>query len=544
MAKTGGKARQRPPMEPSDVEGLLVMLCHSSPIRAQASVHLRREFFREDEARYALLAMTLCGLPPEYSEVESIPFVDLQDLVMEAERSPGGELSESDCLDLFHVPGKKTAAGLIHHCCNAYGPGDFTLGHGMGQLKRFLKERGGYLRVMQVMRASGSFVDEGLRGEITSAADEMSRFDAIGAAGGANLSAMVKAKKVFEVTPTMLTFVDTLLGDGFVDEEVVGLTGGTNWGKSTLTHQVAISMARVFQIQEPVKGRLRSSLVISYEDPKSRMFDRAMAYICRIKKGVLFACRDPEVDLCKGPSLYDAELAAIEHVSPGAFPSEYDRYRAGIAELDVNYRCFDMLEPGMGSGGVDEIVALVAADIAASGQQPGAVFIDSIDLLARNWISAQPGGDIQRQMPSLVPLMVTQIRKKVGVAFGCTVFISNQLAGADLGKRSTAKLDHSNAGGSKNWGTALDYHLLLGSPTDYVSVLTCTKARRSEVGKDVLIKLDGQFGRWLDASDEYTRVNGNIVPRNVGEVYQVPAAKPPKKAPKSEAEYYDFDADE
>jgi hypothetical protein len=94
---------------------------------------------------------------------------------------------------------------------------------------------------------------------------------------------------------------------------------------------------------------------------------------------------------------------------------------------------------------------------------------------------------------------VPQPRRKVGKRFKSVVWITNQLAGANLERPSTTEFGHSEAGDSKDRARALDWHFALGNLNiDSNTVIHCSKARRSGTRwMSHLVGLRGAMGQFI-----------------------------------------------
>lgn len=545
MAKNaGGKTRKvklRAKITQVDLDTLVVTMCLNRTIRAQATRLITREHFLPGEASWALVVRVIGELLDEYADVDRIPYLDLKGAVNDAAHGIGSELRPEDWDAIFDTPedGKDGVPGLLWTACKMYKPSDFTTEKARALLVRFLEERAVDAPIKHAAQFGSSVVvnwadhfDEHQR--------MVAKIRSMGESPFRDFGMSELEDTTVTTIPTTMAFVNDMMGGGFAAREIIGITAPTGGGKSTLVHQLGMSLARSFQIiagPDAAADDLRSSLVFSYEDDEQRIFVRSMACAARIPRGVLQERRDTKTDLLRKRSDYDQKLAELEDIPIEEYPTEYARFRHAVKTFRKNYRYLDMTQPGRGDGGVAEIVGMIDADVATTGQRPGLVVVDSIDLLAENHLR-EIGEDPQRLLPTEIPAAVHRLRKLVGVKYGCTVIVTNQLAGQFL-KQTSMNLDHSQAGGSKSWAKGLDYHFMLCKMTsEKVAALACTKDRRSgHDGDKVLIRMDGRFGRWLDASHTHVVQNGAIMSRSAAESVQGPISF--KKMPATDADFDD-----
>ncbi len=538
----------RPKITPADIDTLVVTLCRLKAVRTHAFRFPMAEYFTPDEFAVGVLVEVIANLHGEYL-ADVIPYLDLKTAVNERFEALGDAVTNEQWNEVLASPSKKGdrgKVGLLYHAYRGVKDGDYSAAGALKLLRRFLEERGVDAPIKRALLASGNSVIN-YKPLLDKASRVSEQVEGIGADTGATLaSTAAKKQEVFDVVETKLPYLSSFLNGGFMSPAIYGITAGTGYGKSTMVHQIAVSVAQAFLVRAEKKCEApREAMVFSFEDDERRMFVRSMAHTALISKDFMMHVVDPETQLRRYPSEYDHILAKEKGKSPEEFPCEYDRYRAVIETL-INYSYYDMTQPGCGDGGVDEICGKIAQFVELTGRRPGLVVVDSIDLLTENWLRSQHGAvDVKQLVPSEIPAVVHRLRKQIGVAYGCTVLVTNQLAGADLKKSSGARLDHSNAGNSKSWGKGLDGHWVLGKPTldDFVSMFLCTKDRHGgNVGKYAMIRLDGLFGRWLDASDDFILHNGEITRKSIIDAVHAGAiASKPKKMPHTSAGTLDDD---
>ncbi len=546
MAKQGKQPTRSydAPVEPGDIDTLLACMIHSREVRARVRELIRPEFFEASELGKATAIRVIGNLPDRYDKEDKLPRIDLESLLRKEFASFGRAMPDDQRADVLEDPIEEgDDYGIVHHAYTNVDRSQFSIEAVDQLIGRFVLERGGVAPLKKALAAGAGYTPS----DLGSLLDEYRAIETKVAAIGKSKRQTFATTPIATVTEGQVKLKLSWLGNfsnGFwAAGEIIGLLGGTGWGKSTLAHQITMSVASQLQSDGGHDDKkMRSALAFSYEDPGERIMIRGLACAARIRKEKLEAMKDPEKDLSRVHTDYDAAQARLEDQSLEDFGTEYSRYHAAVNTMRRNYFYYDMTESGSGDGGVDEIVGLIEQSIRETGQRPGFVLIDSIDLLAAAWITKNnPGADLTKELAVQIPRLVANIRSRIGVAYKCPVLVTNQLKGAALKLDSMANLDHSDGASSKSWGKALDHHLMLckPSPGDKVSRLVCTKDRRSgHDGEQVMIMLDGKFGRWVAATN-FAVVDGNIVDKEVAETVQGPTKQ--RRMPKTSADYEDLD---
>jgi hypothetical protein len=533
-------------MSRTEVDALVITICRSRTVRDQARELITEDHWHADEQGHAMIWRAACALAPSFDTVEDLPYMDLYEAAQNLVVALGNGLPEDQYKDVFGVPAAgdpDTAGGLIYHAYRGITRNDFDLQRALARLTRFLEERGLVvgLREAALAAASGTLVVN--YGALLDERYELAkRYAAVASDPFATIeSTLAETSLEVHTTSTGLGWLNDMTDGGLADGEIYGITAGTGYGKSTLAHQIALQMARVYQLEAAATGgKPDLCAVFSFEDPGQRIAQRGLAYAAQIKKSTLMRLKDPETDLLRTRSDYDAMLAKRACVPLETFPSEYDRFREARSWMSLNYAYVDMMKPGLGDGGVSEIGALLARKAETSGQAIGLVVIDSIDLMVSRYLMTRGVENLPSAIAFELPAIVAAVRRLIANVFNCTCLLTNQLAGDMLSKSPLAVLSHENAGLAKNWGKPLDYHWVIGKQMEdsRVALFRCSKDRRSgNEGRVALLQCDGQFGCWRDASLTHTIANGEIVSRAAAEQVQGPLK--PRRAPKASHSVYD-----
>ncbi len=217
---------------------------------------------------------------------------------------------------------------------------------------------------------------------------------------------------------------------------------------------------------------------------------------------------------------YELEYFANEPgFDPQTFPGEAERLADVQSDYASNFHTIYMGGKGMGYGYVDEIASILSRARDRHDWEYAAIYVDSIDWLVGNHMASKVrAARVNRGSTTMeaVPLL----RSKVGERFGASVWVTNQLAGAKLKRPSTTEFTHSDAGDTKDWARALDWHFALGNlDADSNTVIHCSKARRSgSRGLTQPIGLRGAMGRFISIADDYSIDNGSIIRRDIREI--------------------------
>lgn len=509
-------------MDKEQVRALIIYVLRSPRVAGEARRLLRPEHFGPEPHFRFLLELLVELLDASDYPKGLVPYMTLYEAVRARSNDDPDALPE-ECKDWLLWKPPFTPAGctdgVIYYAHKVISRADLDEEDGLKLLKQFLRER--------AMSAPLAAVAEAVAGGRVLAnygviADELrataERIEGISA--GASFGMRPKSGKVdaLVIIPTGVPYFDGPLNGGVSPGEVYGVAGPIGGGKSTSMYQLSVSFAKL----NPDKLVLH----FSYEDPQQSMNRRLWAYAARIDKDVLEKMTDVEADRdsgflsSKAGGLKPYEVA---HYAKFGRPDdlmdgEYDRLMA-TWEGYKNLRMFDMIQSGVGEGGVDELVNLARIEIGNSkGMSVGLVIIDSIDLILTAQLEAS-GRDVKEYLRYEINKFPHSVRRKLGKEFGAAVFVTNQIAGEHLKRGSGAKFSHADAAESKGWAKGLDLCLNFGNTEmvgergdERVTVLNCSKSRRTgATNTHTTVRLVARYGYWEDCGEEYRVHQGMIV---------------------------------
>ncbi len=525
-------------MSPDDIETLLVMLCRSRLLRNEAIRAMDSAQFRHDEAHFAAFFRAVVSVVEEYDDTrDRLRRLDLEVALSEELDRLGPAITPEQRNDLLYVPSpsskRQLRSGLVEHAYREVKRSEFSDDKAISTLRRFLQERFVNNHIRDVFDATAGATIKNLGDVIAESERRRATVEAMGADPCATFDDWDPDTTAVELIPTGLSWLNSFTGGGLVAPEIYGLLGVTGAGKSTLAHALAMDMSGHYRAVARRGDTPELVFVFSYEDPLARMQIRSLSNAARIPEERLRAMKDPETDLARVRLDYEVELARAMAQPIDGFPSEYVRYHTARRLFSQNYVMVDMVQDGRGEGGVEEIVGIISRAIERRGAPAGLVIIDSIDLLVDNMLDASGISESDRRgvIATTIPRIVHKIRRKIAVRFGVPVFITNQVAGADI-KKSADKLSAANAQGARGWSKGLDTHIVLDEARrdNGVQMVVCTKSRRGSASRHnyrFLLRRDPQFALHHDVSALYSVVGGEIVSQAIADsIHATPTTRP------------------
>lgn len=517
----------QPPLEPWQLESLFISLVRHRLVRDEARQHLRPRLFSLAGERFLEIGVELLfALCEQYPGRERVPYTALLNaardrVVHDQDLSPDQARMLTDTPSDCDPTNPKDEPGIIYRAYKLTAPDDVDADQGRFLLKQFLLERDVYAPLREAVARGGTGYCANYAAVYDNARAKMERIEAISRDDWQGIAAADGLFHAPAIVPTGISFLDDLMGGGTAAPECLGLLGGLGQGKSTLMSQLAVSQARIYRKRVLTHGEpLRDVLLFSYEDDVRKWRIRTVAYAAGISRTELVHATPNLSNLSRTGHLkqYERDYCKKHQKDEATYPGEYERFHAAVAELtNIRFLCMD--QGGLGTGGAEEVAAQIARKQEKDGILPGCVLVDSLDLLVENYLAAHGNyrGDLATATRLSLDSFVHRLRRQVAVRFDIPVWMTNQLAGANLKKSSGVMLSHADALGSKTWAKGLDFHFAIGLLDEHFATnCHCSKARRTgDLGKHKCVRLVGEFGHWRCIDDGYVIHNNVIVAKDV-----------------------------
>ena len=540
----GGGIQDEPRMTPVELEELLVHI-----IRVPAVYSEARRFVESDdwdphaERHYRIMIDGLFKLgDTKLYVVGNIPYVAVYTEVRRIlDDDPMLRDASHMINDIVGRPGDPDPYnGLLYHAYKTVEESDLSAQYGLTLLKKFLRERQVLDKVRRVIDGAGGRNVTGF-GSILSKITIKDR--AVEAIGSDPFHIMLPENWVpttIDTTPIGIKWADNLMG-GQAPGDVNAVLGPFGGGKTMFAVQVAVERAKMCMAWH-VHGdagheRLKQVIFASYEEDVDRdIRPRVMSCAAHIKKATLENLRSLD-ELSRKGNLLPYEVAMYEMMKvkdDDLKDGEYERLQKAHLQVGKNLQMMDMRGNGRGSGWIPELASYIERQQQQHGWVIDTVIIDYTKIMCRRHLKAQDK-DPDRALRHLINETPMTAKMDLAERFGCTVWLLQQLSGESNTRSPTAQLNHAHAGEARDFAENLASCLVFGvkdGPSGCCRVFY-TKGRRSEnQGKDILVFLDGGFGRTADAAGNYKLVPGKIVQAHLyNEIHGDPAKADPAAPP-------------
>jgi len=324
-----------------------------------------------------------------------------------------------------------------------------------------------------------------------------------------------------EVTPTLIPALDNFFGGGMAPGELYTFLGPYGSCKTTIAVQLTIRFAKHAAFLEATgqlpPGQRRVAVFVSTELSAADMRIPFLACAAMIPRQRLRAIRSRE-ELCRSTqpaataaTKYEEELFADQLASGVGFRNEYQRADEAIALLNRHLWFIDLSgqDPDLAELGLRGIADIDLLLRRQQEQQPNTsplfLALDHASALALRMVRGQQGR--YEHLRHYLRQIVADARQHLARPFGMPVLLLHQLAAAANRANPLAELSSADAAECKSFIEYTDFAVVSGVPTRTVprlARLRCDKFRHQPPQPDAIIRVDGEFSRIRDVSDEYT----------------------------------------
>jgi hypothetical protein len=348
-------------------------------------------------------------------------------------------------------------------------------------------------------------------------------------------------KPVLELVTTGSSFLDRFMDGGQAGGEMYTVMGPTGAGKSTLGGQVFMDSALEQQRLHMETGRPLAYWHYVCLEMTSELKMRLWAHAARVDVNTFL--KNEPLSTSADPSTYKKYETEVHRAAAAVGdPIEGERERLAAAEAKwlahPNFFVHDFSgsQPGVGSGGVDEIARILDQEV-REGRPVAGVVIDYAGLAVARLIES--GRAHREDEYKLLNGFGQSVVNKICARFNCAAWVLHQLHGEMAKRAPTARYHHSDAQGARNFANAAWFAFQIGNKDDATQCVTiwCTKSRRTRGTNDpALVRVDGALATLVDENSRYTISSvdrGVIVPRNFESKFVKPAGYGPTQARKA-----------
>ena len=323
-----------------------------------------------------------------------------------------------------------------------------------------------------------------------------------------------------DVTPTLIPALDNFFGGGMAPGELYTFLGPIGSCKTTIAVQLCVRFAKHAAYLEAsgalATGQRAVAVLVTTELSAQDMRVPLLANAALVPRQRLRTIRSLE-ELCRfshgaatPATQYEQELFSDQIATGVGFRNEYQRAKEAIELLNRHVWLLDLSGnnpdlPELGYGGIADIEALLQQQQEAQpNTKPIFLAIDHASALAARL--ARDHGHLD-QLRHHLRFTVADARQKLAKPYQMPVLLLHQLSGAANRANPLAEISSFDAAECKSFVEYTDFAVVSGVPTRTVprlARLRCDKFRHQPPQSDAIIRVEGEFSRVRDVSDEYT----------------------------------------
>ena len=329
--------------------------------------------------------------------------------------------------------------------------------------------------------------------------------------------------------PFGIPFLDYFIaGTGPASGDVVGHAAVRGGGKTTLSSQVAVAVAkREEEVHRETGEPLKIVYIFNYEEVKDPM-TQMLVYVARVPRDTVdqYMVEMHDEMFSKGRDYKAYELTryrgmiARAEEGKGPWPlAEWERIQAAEKFISSHIQLADFTGDDQDNSelsgkyvqGIKEYIQMHQDQIGNPGV--AAVIIDYAGSCVRVHVSKTPGLS-DRNFRTLIDDLPLLAKREIANPMKCFVWVAQQLAAVEAGRKKGTRPDPNAFKDCKSFAENCVFTIVSGVPTDEgLAVFVQSKARRGGSRNDQVVRLNGEYSHWIEASKEYTVVRGQVMSR-------------------------------
>lgn len=311
--------------------------------------------------------------------------------------------------------------------------------------------------------------------------------------------------------PTGCSALDFFLGGGDTEGDVNLFMGPYGSCKSLLAVQctcASIESAIAATVSGQLQGRRPICVLASYEAPIAEFRNRCLAFMARVPFTKLNTIRSLSELAQPGAPLQKYERRLFKHeISTGqTVLSEIERVRQAMRKVNEYVWFLDLSSGnGVGGGAVPELAGIIKQRLQSEPDlQIWSFWVDHLDAMVdEHMLTAGIKPDDRRHLLKAIP---NQLRRQLAIPCKTRIWLLHQLSGETNAKSPTAFIHHTNGAECKAVAAYASFSIVVGNQdSNQRCVWRCTKRRRRKAdGSELVMQIDGEFGRVINVSNEWT----------------------------------------